>query len=136
VAGRIEAGCARCEVVVFLVSPVWAASKWCLAEFLFAKNLNKRIFAVIIEPTPFSELPTENDGRMADHRSHDGHAGLSCNCDTAGRQDDGGRIGYRGARQAALSGCVRPASTPSTLTGLLQMIGPLRLSRTLAPRSR
>ena len=49
----------RCELVVFLVSPVWAASKWCLAEFLLAKSLNKRIFAVIVEPTPFSELPTE-----------------------------------------------------------------------------
>jgi Sulfatase-modifying factor enzyme 1/TIR domain len=49
----------RCELVVFLVSPVWAASKWCLAEFLLAKSLNKRVFAVIVEPTPFSELPTE-----------------------------------------------------------------------------
>jgi formylglycine-generating enzyme required for sulfatase activity len=49
----------RCELVVFVVSPVWAASKWCLAEFLLAKSLNKRIFAVIVEPTPFSELPTE-----------------------------------------------------------------------------
>src|SRR6516165_5419989 len=49
----------RCELVVFLVSPVWAASKWCLAEFLLAKSLNKRIFGVIVEPTPFSELPTE-----------------------------------------------------------------------------
>jgi formylglycine-generating enzyme required for sulfatase activity len=49
----------RCELVVFLVSPVWAASKWCLAEFLLAKSLNKRVFAVIVEPTPFSELPAE-----------------------------------------------------------------------------
>jgi formylglycine-generating enzyme required for sulfatase activity len=49
----------RCELVVFLVSPVWAASKWCLAEFLLAKSLNKRVFAVIVEPTPFSELPPE-----------------------------------------------------------------------------
>jgi len=49
----------HCEMVVFLVSPVWAASKWCLAEFLLAKSLNKRVFAVIVEPTSFSELPTE-----------------------------------------------------------------------------
>lgn len=48
-----------CELVIFLVSPVWAASKWCLAEFLLAKNLNKRIFGVLIEPTPFDDLPTE-----------------------------------------------------------------------------
>ncbi len=49
----------RCELVIFLVSPAWAQSKWCLAEFLLAKNLNKRIFGVIVEPTPFSELPVE-----------------------------------------------------------------------------
>jgi hypothetical protein len=36
-----------------------AASKWCLAGFLLAKSLNNRIFAVIVWPTPFSELPTE-----------------------------------------------------------------------------
>ena len=49
----------HCEMVVFLISPIWAASKWCLAEFLLAKSLNKRVFAVIVEATPFSELPTE-----------------------------------------------------------------------------
>jgi len=49
----------RCELVIFLVSPEWAASKWCLAEFLLAKNLNKRVFGVIAEPTPLSDLPTE-----------------------------------------------------------------------------
>jgi hypothetical protein len=49
----------RCELVMFLVSPEWAASKWCLAEFLLAKNLNKRIFGVIVEPTPFADLPNE-----------------------------------------------------------------------------
>ncbi len=49
----------RCELVIFLVSAEWAASKWCLAEFLLAKNLNKRVFGVIVEPTPFSDLPTE-----------------------------------------------------------------------------
>jgi hypothetical protein len=49
----------RCELVIFLVSPEWAASKWCLAEFLLVKNLNKRIFGVIAEPTPLSDLPTE-----------------------------------------------------------------------------
>lgn len=49
----------RCEVVIFLVSPVWAASKWCLAEYLLACNLNKRIIGVIVEETPFADLPTE-----------------------------------------------------------------------------
>jgi formylglycine-generating enzyme required for sulfatase activity len=49
----------RCEVVIFLISPAWAASKWCLAEFLLAKQLNKPIFGVIVEPTPFADIPTE-----------------------------------------------------------------------------
>jgi hypothetical protein len=34
----------RCEVVIFLISPAWTASKWRLAEFLLAKQLNKPIF--------------------------------------------------------------------------------------------
>ena len=49
----------RCEAVVFLVSPAWARSKWCLAEFLLAKNLRKLIFGVVIEEVPLGELPTE-----------------------------------------------------------------------------
>ena len=49
----------RCELVIFLVSPEWAASKWCAAEFFLAKSLNKRIFGVLVAPTPFAELPTE-----------------------------------------------------------------------------
>jgi hypothetical protein len=49
----------RCELVIFLLSPAWAASKWCLAEFLLAKSLHKRIFGAIVEPVPLTELPAE-----------------------------------------------------------------------------
>jgi len=49
----------RCEVVVFIVTPAWAKSKWCLAEFLLAKSLNKRIFGAILKPVEIGELPTE-----------------------------------------------------------------------------
>ena len=49
----------RCEAVVFLVSPAWARSKWCLAEFLLARSLNKLIFGVVVEEVPIGELPTE-----------------------------------------------------------------------------
>ena len=49
----------RCEFVIFLISPAWAASKWCLAEFLLAKSLNKRIFAAIVVPTSFAAMPIE-----------------------------------------------------------------------------
>jgi WD40 repeat protein len=49
----------RCELVICLISPDWANSKWCLAEFLLAKTLNKRIFAAVIQPTPFEIMPIE-----------------------------------------------------------------------------
>jgi hypothetical protein len=55
----LKSAAERCELVIFLVSPDWAASKWCLAEFLLAKNLNKRIFGVIVAPTPMADLPVE-----------------------------------------------------------------------------
>jgi uncharacterized membrane protein YfcA len=49
----------RCEMVIFLVSPAWAASHWCVAEFMLANYLNKRIFSVIVEPVPLDQLPGE-----------------------------------------------------------------------------
>jgi WD40 repeat protein len=48
-----------CEAVVFIISPAWAKSKWCLAEFLLAKNLHKHIFGIMLEEVPISELPIE-----------------------------------------------------------------------------
>ena len=48
---------ARCELVIFLISPEWTASKWCLAEFLLARQMNKRIMGVIVAATPFEDLP-------------------------------------------------------------------------------
>jgi hypothetical protein len=44
---------------LFLVSPAWLRSKWCLAEFLLAKSLHNRIFGLIIEPVPLDQLPVE-----------------------------------------------------------------------------
>jgi WD40 repeat protein len=49
----------RCEAVVFIVSPAWAKSKWCLAEFLLAKSLHKQIFGVILKEVLLDELPKE-----------------------------------------------------------------------------
>ncbi|MFN0264732.1 TIR domain-containing protein [Tepidamorphus sp. 3E244] len=49
----------RCQLVLFLVSPAWHDSKWCVAEFLLAKQMNKRIAAAIIEPVDLSDLPSE-----------------------------------------------------------------------------
>ncbi|MDD3354628.1 TIR domain-containing protein [Zoogloea sp.] len=49
----------RCAAVIVLVSPQWVASKWCLTEFLFAAQLGKEIFPVLISPCPLEELPLE-----------------------------------------------------------------------------
>jgi len=49
----------RCEAVLFLISPAWRDSKWCLAEFLLAKQLGKTIFGVIVESTSLDSLPRE-----------------------------------------------------------------------------
>ena len=49
----------RCEAVLFLITPEWAESKWCLAEFLLAKSMNKRLFGVLVARTDFEILPFE-----------------------------------------------------------------------------
>ena len=48
-----------CEAVIFLVSPAWRDSRFCFAEFYQAKNLGKRIFGVIVEPIPLTQLPEQ-----------------------------------------------------------------------------
>jgi TIR domain len=49
----------RCEAVICLLSPAWRTSVWCVAEFLLAKHMNKRIVGVIIDPIPLRDLPAE-----------------------------------------------------------------------------
>ncbi|MDX2155000.1 MAG: SUMF1/EgtB/PvdO family nonheme iron enzyme [Hyphomicrobiaceae bacterium] len=59
---QLKAAVGVCEAVIFLLSPEWCASKWCLGEFLLATHLNKKPFFVIVEPTPIAELPSEIRG--------------------------------------------------------------------------
>lgn len=56
---RLREASHRCEAVLFVISPAWAASRWCGAEFLLAKTLGKKIFGVMVEATPFEALPAE-----------------------------------------------------------------------------
>lgn len=49
----------NCSAVLVLLSPDWAKSTWCIAEFLLAFQLGKKIFPVIIKPTDMSVLPAE-----------------------------------------------------------------------------
>ena len=53
----------RCEAVVFLVSRNWLASGWCRKEYEVARGLNKKLFAVLIDPsTTIADLPPELTG--------------------------------------------------------------------------
>jgi WD40 repeat protein len=56
---ELKAAGERCAAVVVLVSPDWVASRWCQTEFLVAVQLGKKIFGILIEKTPFAELPLE-----------------------------------------------------------------------------
>ena len=58
----LRAAAGRCEGVIFLLSPAWVNSKWCLGEFILAKLLAKRIFGVIVEPIAREHVPPEMAG--------------------------------------------------------------------------
>jgi hypothetical protein len=65
----------RCEVVLFLVSKAWLASRWCLKELNLAHHLGKRLFGVLVEDIPLGELPADLTGtwqlvRLASGRDH------------------------------------------------------------------
>ena len=67
----------RCEAVLFLVSPAWLASSWCLAEFQLAHGTQQALFGVLIEELTGAELPVELTGDVADRQSGGGHATTS-----------------------------------------------------------
>lgn len=60
----LKAAADRCEAVLFLLSPAWAKSRWCQAEFLLAKSLGKHVFGVLVEAVDLSELPGEMAGEF------------------------------------------------------------------------
>jgi WD40 repeat protein len=49
----------RCEVVLFLISRDWIASRWCRKEYELARRLNKRLLGALIEIIPVADLPSE-----------------------------------------------------------------------------
>lgn len=48
-ARALEEAATRCEAVLYLVSEDWLASKWCWDEYQLAKELNKKLFALLID---------------------------------------------------------------------------------------
>ena len=55
----LKAAAEQCELILILISPDWARSRWCLAEFLLAKQMNKQILGVVVKETPLADLPVE-----------------------------------------------------------------------------
>ncbi len=55
----LKAAAEQCELILILISPDWAKSRWCLAEFLLAKQMNKQILGVVVQQTPLGDLPVE-----------------------------------------------------------------------------
>lgn len=84
----LKAAADRCEAVVFLISPAWRDSRWCLAEFLLAKQMGKAIFGVLVKPTPLDTLPAEMtaEWQLADWTGDlaDGQARLKTGLERAG----------------------------------------------------
>ena len=64
----LKAAADRCEVVLFLISPSWLKSPWCLSEFLLAKQLGKRLFPLLIGGGQVEGLPNEI---ASDHQAVD-----------------------------------------------------------------
>ncbi len=59
----LHAAAKRCEAVIFLISGNWLGSGWCLKEYALARALNKKLFAVIIDPQKsLADLPPELAG--------------------------------------------------------------------------
>jgi WD40 repeat protein len=56
-ARALEDAATRCEAVLFLVSEDWLASKWCSDEYQLAKQLNKKLFALLIDDVALDRLP-------------------------------------------------------------------------------
>jgi formylglycine-generating enzyme required for sulfatase activity len=52
----------RCEAVLLLISHAWLQSRWCLKEFMLARQLNKRLFGVLIEQLEPADLPRDLAG--------------------------------------------------------------------------
>jgi len=58
----------RCEVVLFLVSRAWLASRWCLKEFNLARKLNTAVWRSNRDP-PSPRTAAGSDRDLAGRRS-------------------------------------------------------------------
>lgn len=103
----------RCAAIIFLVSPDWVASEWCQTEFLVASQLGKRMFPLMIAPTPFDTIRMELTAHLqiADastpEKRDDGFERLRIGLRRAGLdpkhfgwppEDDPKRLPYRGLK--------------------------------------
>lgn len=56
---KLRDACFSCEAILFLLTNNWLNSKWCLAEYLLAKQLGKLCIPLIIEDVDWNSIPIE-----------------------------------------------------------------------------
>jgi hypothetical protein len=64
----LRAAADRCEAVLCIITENWLNSRWCLLEYLLAKQLGKRLFPIIVGDVDISALPAD---MAADHQAVD-----------------------------------------------------------------
>jgi tetratricopeptide (TPR) repeat protein len=64
----LKAAADRCEAVLCIITENWLNSRWCLSEYLLAKQLGKRLFPVIFGDVGISALPAD---MAIDHQAVD-----------------------------------------------------------------
>ncbi len=80
---------ARCEAVLFLVSPDWLQSRWCLKEYHLAGKLNKRMFGLLVDGLTPADVPPElaRDWQLVDLASGADHATFAAITPDGGREE-------------------------------------------------
>lgn len=66
----------RCQALLILQTLNWSASRWCYAEFILARSLDKKIFEVVQSDEAAAEEPIAKDLQRLD-LSHNREAGLA-----------------------------------------------------------
>ncbi len=83
---KLRDACFSCEAILFLMTNDWLNSKWCLAEYLLAKQLGKLCIPLIVEDVEWGSLPVEMraEHQIVDLRNESGLSQLQSGLLVAG----------------------------------------------------
>jgi WD40 repeat protein len=59
---RLQESAGRCKAVLFVLSPAWLASPYCVAELWEARKRERPLFAVVVDDIAIADLPAEMRG--------------------------------------------------------------------------